>query len=89
MNISRGDLKEHILIHRKVRLRRGVSCSPGKEATSKPLKQPQIYLLAVDWKTRFGEIELWENDIFSHINGIFFEEENIKLQSSKAEVIAL
>lgn len=89
MNITRGDLKEHILIHRKVRLRRGVSCSPGEEATSKPLKQPQIYLLAVDWKTRFGEIELWENDIFSHINGIFFEEENIKLQSSKAEVIAL
>lgn len=40
------------------------------------------------------EDQIWrnravENDIFSHINGIFFEEENIILQSSKAVVIPL
>lgn len=30
-----------------------------------------------------------ENNVFSNIKGIFFEEENIKLESSKAEVIPL
>lgn len=92
MNITRGDLTEHILIHRKVRLSRTASrCIVfSRQGGEIKIAENATALAATG---RF-EDQIWrnravENDIFSHMNGIFFEEENIKLQSSKAEVIPL